>query len=178
MSAGSYLSSKAEKEIFDSELEKETKFVEEVPYLAQESLLSALEKEGTSRETSYRIVKLLHNEKSVFVKTFQEKVLGLGTADISNPIKGALVMAFSFILGALIPMLPYFFIHGDFALILSVGLSTFTLFGVGAFKGYLANKNIFLSGLEFFAIALGASAFGYLIGILIEFLYKVKLPTV
>ena len=131
-----------------------------------------------TRETSYRVVKLLHNEKSVFVRTFQEKVLGLGSADISNPVKGALVMAFSFFLGALIPLFPYFFGHGNLALILSVSFSAITLFGVGVMKGYLAKKSLLLSGLEFFAIALGASVVGYLIGAAIEHFYQVKLPGV
>src|SRR5688500_16609464 len=56
MSAGAYLSSKAEKEIFEHELRKEEGFIEREPYLAQESLLQALSSEGLSREAAYRVV--------------------------------------------------------------------------------------------------------------------------
>ncbi len=56
MSAGAYLSSKAEKEIFDHELKKEAGFIEREPYAAQEGLLQALCHEGLTREAAYRIV--------------------------------------------------------------------------------------------------------------------------
>src|SRR3972149_1429514 len=135
MSAGAYLSSKAEKEIFDHELEKEARFVEREPYLAQEGLLDALHREGLAREACYRIVKLMHEQKSVFVATFQEKVLGLGSADVNNPVKGALVMAFSFIVGGGIPLPPFVVLPLGTALIVAVALAGAVLFGVGIFKG-------------------------------------------
>lgn len=176
MSAGAYLSSKAEKEIFDHELKKEARFVEREPYLAQESLLDALHREGLAREACYRIVKLLHEQKSVFVTTFQEKVLGLGSADVNNPVKGALVMALSFILGGIVPILPFFFLPLDWALAAAVSLSGLALFGVGMFKGKLAGQSLGRSGLEFLAIALIATGLGYAVGFLLERLAGMSLP--
>lgn len=176
MAAGAYLSSKSEKEIFDHELEKEAEFVEEEPSLAQEGLLMALHREGLSRETSFRIVRLLHQEKSVFVSTFQEKVLGLGSADVNKPLMAALVMALSFILGGAIPLLPFFVLPLNGALALSVALAGGVLFGVGVFKGRLAGQAWGRSGLEFLAIALVASAVGYGIGLVLERIVGAPLP--
>lgn len=176
MAAGAFLSSKAEKEIFDHELEKEAAFITSEPYLAQEGLLLSLHREGLSREASYRIVKLLHEEKSVFVSTFQEKVLGLGSADVNNPIKASLVMAVSFVLGGLIPVLPFFVLPPRRAVFLSVALAAATLFGVGVFKGRLAGQRAGRSGLEFLGIALAASAIGYAIGLVLEHLFGAALP--
>jgi VIT1/CCC1 family predicted Fe2+/Mn2+ transporter len=164
MSAGAYLSSKAEKEIFEKELREGVQYYDDEPYVAQESLLKALSQEGLSRDLAYRIVKLLHNDKRVFVKTFQEKVLGLGSADIEKPVLSAVVMGISFSLGALVPLFPYFFIFGSVAMYISVTLSALTLFGVGAFKGKLANISPLKSGLEFFFIAVGAGIIGFIIG--------------
>jgi VIT1/CCC1 family predicted Fe2+/Mn2+ transporter len=176
MSAGAYLSSKAEKEIFDHELEKEAGFIEREPYLAQEGLLQALAREGLTREAAYRIVTLLHQQKSVFVATFQEKVLGLGSADVNNPVKGALVMALSFIVGGVIPLAPFLALDLDVALLLGAALTGAALFGVGVFKGLLAGQSLMRSGLEFFAIALVATGIGYGIGVLIERIAGVPLP--
>ena len=178
MSVGSYLSSQAEKEIFDKELKDQEQFVEEVPYLAQEGLLSVLEKEGMGRDMAYRVVKLLREEKSVFIQTFQEKVLGLGSADITNPLKGAMVMALSFIAGAFVPMAPYWVAEGSRALGFSVGLSVLTLFGVGCLKGLLAKRNLLVSGMKFFAIALAAAAAGCGIGWGIEKIFHTTLSSV
>lgn len=176
MSAGAYLSSKAEKEIFDHELEKEARFVEREPYMAQEGLLEALQREGLSREAGYRIVKLLHQQKSVFVATFQEKVLGLGSADVNNPIKGALVMALSFVLGGVLPLVPFVFMSLQWALVTAVLLTGAALFGVGMFKGKLAGQSLGRSGVEFFAIALIATGLGYGVGFLLERFADAPLP--
>jgi vacuolar iron transporter family protein len=178
MAAGAYLSSKSEKEIFDYELEKEAKFVEREPYLAQEGLLEALHQEGLARETSYRVVQLLHRQKSVFVATFQEKVLGLGSADVNNPVKGALVMAASFIVGGIVPVLPFVFLPLNVSLIVAVALSCAALFGVGMFKGRLAGQALGRSGLEFLAVALIATGMGYFIGLVLERIAGISLPTV
>jgi VIT1/CCC1 family predicted Fe2+/Mn2+ transporter len=176
MSAGAYLSAKSEKEIFDHELEKEAKFVEREPYLAQEGLLQALHQEGLTREASYRIVKLLHRQKSVFVATFQEKVLGLGSADVNNPVKGALVMALSFVVGGVVPVLPFVFLPLGVALIVAALGACAALFAVGMFKGRLAGQPPGRSGLEFLAIAVIATGIGYGIGYALEKIAGVSLP--
>ncbi len=177
MAAGSYLSSSAEKEIFDKELREAEELAEKEPYLAAEGLLKALGQEGLKKEQGYRIVKLLAEEEQVFLRTFQEKVFGLGTAEINRPLQAALVMGLSFVVGALIPLLPYLLLAGMKALSLSVALAAVTLFSVGVFKGHLAAKPLFSSGLEFFFIAVGAAALGYLIGLIVQYFFPgIALP--
>src|SRR5215467_8504638 len=72
MAAGSYLSSSAEKDIFDKELREAEVLAEKEPYLAAEELLKALNQEGLAREQSYNIVKVLLSEEQAFLRTFQE----------------------------------------------------------------------------------------------------------
>ena len=165
MAAGSYLSSKAEKEIFDAEIRTETERLASEPYLAQEAVLESLQAEGLPRENAYRIVRLLQPRPDIVLQTYHEKVLGLGRAEINRPMQAALVMGASFIVGSLIPLGPYLLAPGAVALPTSVAVSTVTLFGVGVFKGYLAKKSPWLSGLEFFVIALGSAGFGYGLGV-------------
>jgi vacuolar iron transporter family protein len=143
MAAGSYLSSGAQKEIFDKELREAEKLAEREPYMAAEGLLRALGEEGLSKEQSYRMVKVLSQERNVFMRTFQEKVFGLGSAEINRPLQAALVMGLSFIMGATIPILPYMISSGLTALYISALLGGITLFGVGAFKGKLAGSRLF-----------------------------------
>jgi VIT1/CCC1 family predicted Fe2+/Mn2+ transporter len=171
MATGSYLSSGAQKEIFDKEIADAEKLTAHEPYLAAEGLVKALAEEGLSREQSYRMVKVLLQERNVFLRTFQEKVFGLGTAEINRPLQAALVMGLSFIVGAMIPLVPYMILSGLEALYLSALLGGITLFGVGAFKGHLAGQSLFLSGGKFFLIALGATVLGYLAGIVAQFFF-------
>jgi len=168
MAAGSYLSSSAEKEIFDKELREAEELAEKEPYLAAEGLLNAITQEGLKRDQSYRIVKLLLEEERVFLRTFQEKVFGLGAAEINRPLQAALVMGLSFVVGAIIPLVPYLILAGTGALYLSVALAAGTLFSVGVVKGHLAARSLILSGLQFFLIAVGAALIGYFIGIAVQ----------
>ena len=52
MATGSYLSSSAEKQIFDKELRDAEELAEREPYLAAEGLLNALGREGLKKEQS------------------------------------------------------------------------------------------------------------------------------
>jgi predicted membrane protein (TIGR00267 family) len=105
------------------------------------------------------------------MRTFQEKVFGLGSAEINQPFKAALVMGMSFIIGAVIPIVPFMAMGGFAALYLSVFLSAVTLFIVGAFKGHLAGQSILLSGTKFFVVAVSAAGLGYLIGLAVQWFF-------
>ena len=171
MATGSYLSSGAQKDIFDKELADAETLAEREPYVVAEGLLKALGEEGLSKEQSYRMVKVLLLERKVFLRTFQEKVFGLGSAEINQPLRAALVMGLSFIVGAIIPIIPYMAMAGVSALYLSVFLSATTLFIVGAFKGHLAGQSLLVSGGKFFVIAVSAAGLGYLIGLAVQFFF-------
>jgi len=177
MAAGSYLSSAAQKDIFDKELADAEELAEREPYVAAEGLLNALEQEGLTKEHSYRMVKVLLQEQNVFLRTFQEKVFGLGSAEVNQPIAAALVMGLSFVVGAFVPISPYIFFTGPPALYLSGLVGGITLFGVGAFKGRLAGQSLFLSGSKFFLIAVTAAGLGYLIGLVVQYFFPgVSIP--
>jgi VIT1/CCC1 family predicted Fe2+/Mn2+ transporter len=171
MAAGSYLSSTAQKDIFDKELREAEILAEKEPYIAAEGLLKSLSQEGLTREQSYGIVKQLLRQEQVFLRTFQEKVFGIGSAELNQPLKAAVVMGVSFVIGALIPISPYFLLEGWPALYLSVALSALTLFGVGAFKGKLAAQSQFASGGQFFLIAVGAAGLGFAIGLVVQYFF-------
>jgi vacuolar iron transporter family protein len=177
MAAGSYLSSLAQKDIFDKEITDAEKIAEREPYIAAEGLLKALGEEGLSKEQSYRMVKVLIQERNVFMRTFQEKVFGLGSAEINRPLGAALVMGFSFIVGAIIPIVPYIILSGMPAFYVSGLLGGITLFGVGAFKGHLAGQSLLVSGTKFFLIAVSAAGLGYLIGLVVQHFFPgVSIP--
>ena len=171
MAAGSYLSSGAQKEIFDREIADAERLAAREPYLAAEGLLKALGEEGLTKQQSYQMVKVLIQERNVFLRTFQEKVFGLGSAEINRPLQAALIMGLSFTLGAIIPIVPYMVTSGLNAFYVSSLLGGVTLFGVGAFKGVLAGQSPLLSGLKFFLIAVSAAAAGYLIGMLVQYFF-------
>ena len=153
MAAGSYLSSSAEKEIFDKELREAEMLAEREPYLAAEGLLKALNQEGRLGSRATASSNSCCGSRRFFSEPFKRRFSVLGSAEINRPLQAALVMAASFIVGALIPIVPYFVLKGTAALYFSIALSALTLFGMGVFKGRLAGKSQLRSGMQFFAIA-------------------------
>lgn len=170
MGAGAYLGGHAETEIVTAELEQARREAEAHPYVLQESLLEQLSKEGLSRDAAYRVVKLLSTSQNALLNTAEEKVYGLASGLLANPVTDGIVMGIAFVIGALVPLLPYFFIQDSReGLIAGLGATSVILFVVGYFEGVLAHrKERWRSGIRFLAIAMSAAAAGYLIGLAIS----------
>jgi vacuolar iron transporter family protein len=168
MAAGSYLSNLTERDIFEKELLDQEQLAVREPHLAQEALLESLAADGLDRASAYRVVKTLAQRQDLLLRTVQEKVLGLGSADLSHPWLAAAVMFLSFVVGSLLPLVPYLLAGPALAVPLSAGISVVTLMGVGVFKGVLTRKPLLKSALGFAAVALGAAIAGWLLGVLFQ----------
>jgi VIT1/CCC1 family predicted Fe2+/Mn2+ transporter len=155
MATGSYLSSKPEKEILETELLDQERLASEQPYLAKEALLEALVADGLDRPAACTVVETMSQRQELLLRTVQEKVLGLGSADISKPVQAGVVMFASFLLGAAIPLIPYLAAPLEAALWLSWGASVLTLFGVGMLRGIVTHRSSACSGRPLWA---GSSA--------------------
>jgi len=170
MGVGAYLGSQAEADIVGAELAQARREAESHPYVIQESLLEQLAKEGLSRDSAYRIVKLLSTSQNALMNTAEEKVYGLATSLLATPVVDGIVMGVAFVVGALVPLLPYFFIeNGRQGIMAALGATATILFIVGYFEGVMAHRTQrWRSGLRFLAIAMSAAAAGYLIGLAIS----------
>ena len=169
MGAGAYLGTNAETEVLRSELERAREEIQQQPYVAQEALLDQLEKEGLTREAGYRVVRLLSTSTKTLITTAEQKVFGLTGGMLGNAALDGVIMGVAFALGALVPLVPYMLIPSTRpALFAALGTTAVTLFSVGYFQGWLARRTRWSSGLRFLAIAMGAAAAGYLIGLAIS----------
>jgi VIT1/CCC1 family predicted Fe2+/Mn2+ transporter len=103
MSAGEYMSSKSQREIFEAQIAHEELEVNERPGEAEAEIAFLLHAEGLSRAAARRVAQELSTNKRVLLKTMVEKELGLMVEDDANPLRGAVVMGGSFGLAALVP---------------------------------------------------------------------------
>ncbi|MGO9452666.1 MAG: VIT1/CCC1 transporter family protein [Candidatus Binataceae bacterium] len=170
MAAGAYLGTRAEIEVMRSELALARQDALRQPYLIQEALLKEFEKAGLDREAGYRVVQLLSKSPELLISTAEEKVFGLGGNMLGKPALDAIVMGVAFVVGTLVPLLPYILIPREpYALFSALGTTALTLFAVGYFEGWLARRGQrWRSGIRFLAIAMSAAAIGYLIGLAIS----------
>ncbi len=173
MGAGAYLGTRAESEVLGAELERTRREAAAEPYVIQEGLLNQLAREGLSREASYRVVKLLSAAPQALLSTAEVKMYGLSRQALGSPVADGVTMGVAFLVGALVPLLPYILIPpfgaDDYAGLAAAMVTTaLALFGVGYFQGWLSQSGRrWLSGMRFLGIAMGAAVAGYLIGLLI-----------
>ena len=82
-------------------------------------------------------------------------------------------MAAAFIVAAMVPIFPFFFLDGYTAIGVSAGSALFGLFILGMGKGHLVRKSPVLQGLEIVAIGAAAAAIGYGLGVGVPSLFGV-----
>jgi VIT1/CCC1 family predicted Fe2+/Mn2+ transporter len=162
MASGAYLGSKAEQDVQRAEIAKEAKELEDHPAEELAELVVLYQREGLSFTEAKGVAEHIAADKDLWLKTLVEKELGLSPEVTTNPIKDAITMAAAFIMGALIPVLPYFFTQGNTAIIASVAATLFGLFALGMGKGRIVQKSPIMQGLEILAVGAvaGAIAFG------------------
>jgi vacuolar iron transporter family protein len=171
MGAGAYLGTRAETEVIRTELRRAREQAKSQPYIVQEELLNQLAKEGLSREAGYRVVRLLSSAPQALYSTAEEKIFGLTGGSFGNPIVDGLLMGIAFLVGAVVPLLPFvLFPSVRGGLLAGLATTALVLFAVGyTVEGRLAgNRYPSVAGARFLAIALGAAAVGYVIGLAIS----------
>ncbi|MBV9895192.1 MAG: VIT1/CCC1 transporter family protein [Chloroflexi bacterium] len=167
MAAGEYMSSKSQREIFEAQIAAEAEEVEQRPGEAEAEVAFLLEREGLAPESAQRVAHEIAGSKQVLLRTMVEKELGLSVEDDVNALRGALVMGAAFGVGGLLPILPYLFVSGTTAVVVSVSLAAVALFGMGVAKSRFTRRNWFRSGLEIFALGAFAGIAGYFFGTLL-----------
>ncbi len=167
MSAGSYLSSKAEAEVDRAEIASEAREIAERPAEELAELVEIYRQQGMqpaqARAAAYEVSK----DPEKLLRVMAREELGLDIEPRANPLKNAGVMALSFLSGAVFPILPYTLLHGLAAFWSSILLAAAVLFGVGVVKARVADTNQWKSGLETFVIGTFAGLLGYVLGTLV-----------
>jgi VIT1/CCC1 family predicted Fe2+/Mn2+ transporter len=88
--------------------------------------------------------------------------LGIDPEELGgSPWTAALASFFLFVVGAIIPVIPFTFADGDSAVLLSLAISGIGLLGIGAAITLLTGRGVWRSGFRQLAIGLGAAVVTY-----------------
>ena len=164
MAAGEYMSSKSQHEVFAAQVEAEREEVRERPAEAEAEVAFLLQRDGLDPARARRVAGDLAAEPEVLLRTMVERELGIVSEAEVRPIRGAAILSGSLAVAALVPLVPYFFLAGPPALIVSVVLSGIALFAIGLVKARWTKRNAFGSGFEILVLAAVAGVGGYLVG--------------
>src|SRR5437764_1648679 len=132
MGAGAYLSSKSQREVYESEVSREKAEMEADP---QEEMLEIelfYQLKGLSPEEARAMAEQLHKEPKQFLRALVHEELGLSEETFPNPWRSTLSASVSTAVGGFIPIIPFFFTVGMPAVIAAFIISMLAHFAVGA----------------------------------------------
>lgn len=164
MATGAYLASQAEKQVHESEILREESEVAKNPVKERDEMIALFEKEGLSSLDGKKLVEILSNSKQAFLNTMIQKELGLEPNPPGTPVNDALYVGLSYLVAAIIPISPYFFIEAARAVVISILLTLAALFGLGLLKARYAKLPPIKSGLQVLLIGALSGVGGYILG--------------
>jgi vacuolar iron transporter family protein len=176
MGAGSYLSSRAEAEVHRSEIKKEARKIKDEPEDELAELVKIYERHGMSHRLATEAAHAVMKKPRKVLELMAHIELGIEPHPKASPVNAALLMAGSYVVGGIIPLLPYLLFQGRTAFVVSVSAGVVALFCVGFVKGKIAESNALRSGAETFLLGSIAAALGFVVGTLIPKALGVHVP--
>ncbi|RVW89287.1 Vacuolar iron transporter 1 [Vitis vinifera] len=158
MGLGGYLAAKSEADHYMRELKREQEEIITVPDMAAE-IGEILEQYGVEPHEYGPVVDALRRNPQAWLDFMMKFELGLEKPNPRRALQSALTIAVSYIMGGLVPLIPYMFIPiAREAVIASVILTLLALLVFGFAKGYFTGNKPFSSALQTAFIGALASA--------------------
>ena len=167
MAAGEYVSMRSQRDIYEHEIHKEAIELREWPEEEEEELTLIYQAKGLSAEDSRRVARSIMSDPQVALDTMAREELGLDPSQLGSPVAASVSSFLAFVVGALIPLLPYMLRAGDLAFSLSASLSAAALVGVGSLLSAISGKNAAWGGLRMLLAGGSAAAFIFGVGSLL-----------
>jgi vacuolar iron transporter family protein len=167
MGSGAYLSRKSEREVYEAEIERERKEIEENPEEEKRELALFYELKGFTPDESAMMAERMMLQPEHFLKTLAQEELGLSSASFPNPMKEAVSATLATAVGGIIPVLPFLVWSGAAAVVISLVISTLAHFFVGVLKTIVTGRSWWKSGLEMTGVGILTAAIAYGVGLLL-----------
>ncbi|HVJ08322.1 MAG TPA: VIT1/CCC1 transporter family protein [Acidisarcina sp.] len=149
MGLGGYLAARGDAEHYASERVREQREVVERVHDEEEETHAIFQRYGVERTESEPVLQALKRNPEAWVDFMMRFELGLEEPEKNRASQSALTIAISYILGGLIPLLPYMLgANASQALLISVAITLCALLVFGAVKGRMTGAGTMRSGLQ------------------------------
>jgi VIT1/CCC1 family predicted Fe2+/Mn2+ transporter len=163
MGSSGYLAAQSEREVYAHEIAMERDEIALMPEIERDELALIYEAKGMDRESAHRIAtQVMADPEKMLAEQVQEE-LGIAESGTS-PFREAWITGLATAVGALIPVLPFFFLSGPTAVVVSFVISMLSHWLVGAARSVFTGRSVFRSGLDMFVVGLGVAVVGYYVG--------------
>ena len=162
MGLGGYLAARGDVEHYNSELAREADEVIHRPKDEAEEIYEIFEQYSVSRDAATPVLNALQQNPKAYVDFMMRFELGLELPADNRAHRSALTIAFSYIAGGFVPLLPYMLAsQNSTALKFSVLITLIALAVFGAIKGRLVGTGALRSAIQTTLIGGAAAGAAY-----------------
>ncbi len=169
MALGEWLSVQSSRELYINQINIEAEEIENAPEEEREELALIYMAKGLKKDRAEELAAAqMATDKRTILDTLSREELGIDPKELGgSPWVAAVTSFILFAFGAIIPLLPYIFLSGIHAIIVSLALGALALFLIGAAITLLTGKSVWISGFRQVLIGLLAAALVFGVGKLI-----------
>jgi VIT1/CCC1 family predicted Fe2+/Mn2+ transporter len=165
MAMGEWVSVQSARELAGHQLAIEAREINEIPDEEREELALIYEAKGMGSEQARALAARQIADRSTALDTLAREELGIDPEELGGSAVVAAGTSFVlFSIGAIVPVLPYFFVSGAAAVAISAGLSAAGLFTIGALITVFTGRGALFSGGRQVLIGGAAAALTYVVG--------------
>ena len=162
MGLGGYLAARGDAEHYASELLREQSEIVTRPHDEAEEIYEIFEQYQVSRAAATPVLEALQRNPAAYVDFMMRFELGLESPAANRAHRSALTIAVSYVMGGMVPLLPYMLLADNVAALrLSVVITLVALALFGAIKGRLVGTGALRSALQTTLIGGAAAAAAY-----------------
>ena len=167
MAAGEYVSMSAQRELIERELAIEREELRRHPESEHRELVSLYVSRGVPADAAEQVATALSKNPELALEVHSREELGVNPGSIGSPPAAAASSFGAFAVGALVPLLPWFFGSGGTAVVASIILGAIAALAVGVAVAYFTGRSPVLTALRQLGIATVVAAVTYGIGTLV-----------
>jgi VIT1/CCC1 family predicted Fe2+/Mn2+ transporter len=168
MALGEWISVQSSRELYQRQIDIETEEIETSPEEEIEELSLIYQSRGIDETAARSMASQIMSDRHLAVEALSRDELGINPEDLGGSAWEAAITSFLlFALGAVAPVIPYVFLSGYNAVILSVIFSALGLFVIGAAITLFTGRSVLQSGLRQVVFGLAAAFVTFFIGRLI-----------
>ena len=164
MALGEWISVTSSREAAEAQIAQEREELRLDPAAEEEELALIYQAKGLPRPEAERLAHLIISDSERALSTLAREELGIVPEELGSPMVAALVSFVLFSMGAIIPVIPFFFGGSFLAIGLSALFSSIGLFVVGAGITLLTGRNMVYGGVRQLVLGLLAAVGTYAIG--------------
>ncbi len=168
MALGEWVSVQSSRELYQKQIATEKEEIETMPDEEIEELSLIYQARGLEQTEAHRIAQQIMNNKETALDTLVRDELGLDPKELGGSAWEAAITSFLlFALGAVFPVVPFTFLTGATAIVVSLLFSSVGLFIIGAAITLFTGRSVLSSGFRQVAFGLAAAAVTFGVGRLI-----------